>query len=121
MKFIDVEAYGFLNIVEPKKTRLCDPRLTLVIGENGAGKSTLYSEAPTWALFGQTVRKIAADDVINRDSPEAGVTVGILDGEDVIFITRTKERKVASKLRVVKNGEDMFPAANLAELQQKLE
>lgn len=54
--------------------RLDTQRLTLVLGvnrdgegfdSNGAGKSTLL-EALLWGLFGETIRKVKAQEVVNR-------------------------------------------------------
>jgi DNA repair exonuclease SbcCD ATPase subunit len=44
---------------------LSDPELTLIEGPNGSGKSSIW-DGISWILFGQTVRGVKNDDVINR-------------------------------------------------------
>lgn len=43
--------------------------LTLIEGANGAGKSTVF-DALTWALFGETLRGLKGDEVLNERTPE---------------------------------------------------
>lgn len=62
--------------IKDLQVHLGDKGLVLINGENldddafdsnGSGKSAIFSEAPTWCLFGKTIRDLPADKVINRN------------------------------------------------------
>lgn len=74
LKLTALQADNFMSILSAE-TSLKDRGLVLIAGENndddsfesnGAGKSTFFSEAIAWALYGQTIRGIKVDGVINR-------------------------------------------------------
>jgi DNA repair exonuclease SbcCD ATPase subunit len=74
VRLTTLEIQNFLS-VEHADTRLDKRGLVLIKGSNkdasafnsnGAGKSTIFSEAPVWALFGETVRGYKGDEVVNR-------------------------------------------------------
>ena len=47
------------------------------VSSNGTGKSSLF-EAITWCLYGNTVRGVAADQVVRRKSKGTHVSVGLI-------------------------------------------
>jgi DNA repair exonuclease SbcCD ATPase subunit len=61
---------------------------------NGSGKSTFFSETLTWGFFGQTIRGLKADSVINRKvGKNARVCIQLIDDVtgDVYEITRHRK------------------------------
>ena len=62
----DFSAYKGMNLI-------CGKNNDISSGKNGAGKSALFS-ALIFALFGQTVNKIKADNVSNRFTPNSEET-----------------------------------------------
>jgi DNA repair exonuclease SbcCD ATPase subunit len=103
MKLTSLEIDNFLS-VKNARTELNDKGLVLIRGNNededtfdsnGAGKSTTYSEAPTWCLFGETIRGHKGDKVCNRDvKNNTRVAVGLEDDNgDKYEIIRHRKHK----------------------------
>ncbi len=126
IEFQNVKLIGFFNAAELVEVPLDTKGLNLVLGENGAGKSSRYTEALFWGLYGKTLRDLkSSDGVINKDSDTATVEITLTDGGEKLQILRAKTRGRSQVLEVRKLvGTDevvLFPAANLAEKQEKLE
>ena len=126
INFSSVVIKDFLNI-KHREVRLDTPGLTLVVGKNGTGKSAQYSESLAWALFGQTIRPLTADEVIRKDQPSCQVAVLLnVEGQEYV-VERKKSRGKAADLNVYVGGSEdeppthLFPSANMAEKQGKLE
>ena len=120
IKFESVTLHNFLS-VEDRHVKLDTPGLTLVVGKNGAGKSAQYSESLVWALFGTTIRPLAADEVIRKGADECRVEVAILVDGTPFLISREKTRGRAAVLNVSSDEGTLFPAANMADKQGQLE
>ena len=89
INFSSVVIKDFLNI-KHREVRLDTPGLTLVVGKNGTGKSAQYSESLAWALFGQTIRPLTADEVIRKDQPSCKVAV-LLNVEGQEYVVERKK------------------------------
>jgi len=77
---------------------------------NGAGKSTMASEAPTWAIYGTTIRGRKADKIINREAGKnTKVCLEIIDdNEDLYLIERYRKHKEhKNHVRLFHNGENI--------------
>lgn len=89
---------------------------------NGAGKSSLC-DGIDWLLFGETPRRLSADDVVNVRAPEAQAagefTVCFGDnGQPHIFsIVRTKKRGDSQRLSLFLDGERL-PEERIADCQK---
>lgn len=73
---------------------------------NGAGKSTLFSEAPTWALTGKTVRGQKGDKVVNRNiGKDTSVSLEVVDdnGDVYTIIRHRKDTKHKNHVLLFKN------------------
>ena len=136
IEFVSLRISGFFNIPssDPVTVPLDVPGLNLVLGENGAGKSSRYTESLFWVLYGDTLRGLkTADGVINKDSSVAEVELSLrdTDSKEHLRIVRTKGRGRAQALDVTRvldsTGsvplllQPLFPSANLAEKQARLE
>lgn len=127
LNFVQVKLLNFMSVAGEETVRLDVQGLTLVNGKNGAGKSTRYSEAVVWALFGQTIRSLGADEMINRDANSCSVVLEIVDPDGNLYsIRREKSTKTAQTLAVERlsasgKAEPVFMGANLAERQKQLE
>lgn len=83
---------------EQAERKFDKPELILIQGDNrdegdsnGAGKSTIW-DAVSWAIFGETVRGIKNDDVINRQAgADCRVTVELVaDGKPYTIVRHRK-------------------------------
>ena len=118
MKFGRLVVDNFMSI-EHAETHFNDRNLVLIQGKNedadafesnGAGKSTLFSEAPTWALFGETIRGKKGDAVINRKARRnTRVSLEIIDDNgDVYEIVRhRKHHQHKNHVLLYRNGENV--------------
>ena len=118
MKFGRLVVENFMSI-EYAETYFNDRGLVLIQGKNedadafesnGAGKSTLFSEAPTWALFGETIRGKKGDAVINRKvKRNTRVSLEIIDDNgDVYEIVRhRKHHQHKNHVLLYRNGENI--------------
>lgn len=73
---------------------------------NGAGKSTLFSEAPTWALTGKTVRGQKGDKVVNRNiGKDTSVSLEVVDdnGDVYTIVRHRKDTKHKNHVLLFKN------------------
>lgn len=68
MEFLEIKIENFLSIAN-ETLRLDNRGVLLISGENGAGKSSLTSKAIAWALFGQTLKGVKGDSVVNVTDP----------------------------------------------------
>lgn len=83
---------------ESAKRSFTKPQLVLIQGDNrdegdsnGSGKSTLW-DAVSWAIFGETVRGVKGDDVVNRlAGSDCRVTVGVIANGESYQITRHRK------------------------------
>jgi len=94
LKINKVSFKNFFSYGEPLTTvdfTHTSPRL--IYGVNGAGKSTIF-EAVIWGLFGETLKGVAADDVVNRAN-DANCCVTILGeiNENNFVIRRYRKDK----------------------------
>lgn len=114
MKITTVEYQNF-GPFRAAKFRLDDLGLVAVQGDNqvstsadsnGSGKSYLI-EGPPWALFGETIRGVSGDAVVNRAAgKDCFVTLTIaLDGGEELTVTRYRKHKVEKNaLRIFVDG-----------------
>jgi DNA repair exonuclease SbcCD ATPase subunit len=105
--------------IEYAETYFNDRGLVLIQGKNedadafesnGAGKSTLFSEAPTWALFGETIRGQKGDAVINRKvGRNTRVTLEIVDDNGDVYeiIRHRRHRQHKNHVLLYRNGENI--------------
>lgn len=79
---------------------------------NGSGKSSLF-EALHWCLYGATAKGVKADDVINKNHPEAGclVSISCRIGSETYTICRSRKHPTqGTKLSVWRmDGEEEVP------------
>lgn len=118
MKLTTLEIDNFMS-VKNVRTRLDNKGLVLIRGENetdatfssnGSGKSTIFSEAPCWCLFGETIRNLKGDAVVNRQvGKNTIVSIEIEDdNKDTYRVTRhRKHSKHKNKVYLYKNDKDI--------------
>lgn len=123
MRFLSVTISGFLSVQDEITIPFANNGLYLVLGSNGKGKSTYYTESLTWALFGEPIRSVGVDQVINKHCAGAKVTLALeMDGETYElsrFRTRNKPQLVT--LINVKDNVDILYGNSLEERQKALE
>lgn len=101
MKFKNLEIQNFMSI-KKASTTLNDRGLILIRGENtdeesfdsnGSGKSSIFSEAPSWCLYGETIRGLKGDEIINRSvGKNTRVSLSIeSDNKDIYTIIRHRK------------------------------
>lgn len=112
---------GVENFMSIKKATISldNKGLVLVQGDNqssegfdsnGAGKSTLFTEAPTWCLFGETIRTgYKGDKVINRQvGKNCMVFVDIESNDDLYTIARYRKHKEhKNHVLLYRNGQNI--------------
>lgn len=117
MKLGKLVVENFMSI-KSASVDLSDRGLVLIQGKNndedafesnGAGKSTLFSEAPTWAIFGETIRGQKGDSIINRKVGKGTrVSQQVIDGNDVYEIIRhRKHGEHGNHVLLFKNGNNI--------------
>jgi DNA repair exonuclease SbcCD ATPase subunit len=118
VKLTHLEIDNFLS-VKKARTELNDKGLVLIRGNNededtfdsnGAGKSTTFSEAPTWCLFGETIRGHKGDKVCNRDTKNnTRVAMGLLDdnGDKYEIIRHRKHKTHKNHVLLFRNGDNI--------------
>jgi len=99
MKFLELTLENFLSYRQKQTLPLADQGLVLIRGENtvsssmdanGVGKTALW-DALAWALYGQTLRGLKADDVACRfTSGTCRVAVSVLVDSKRYTIERTR-------------------------------
>ena len=116
MKFINISIENFMSI---KKTSFTfnNRGLVLITGENqdafesnGAGKSTAFSEAPCWALFGETIRGYKGDKVVNKNTKKNTlVSLEIEDDNGDLYEVRRyrKHKEYKNHVLLFRNGENI--------------
>jgi len=118
MKLGNLTIENFMSIVKVE-VNLSDKGLVLVQGENndsdafesnGAGKSTMFSEAPTWAIYGETIRGQKGDKVVNRNmGKNTRVSLEIIDdnGDVYTIIRHRKHSKHKNNVHLFKGEENI--------------
>lgn len=101
MKILRLKVRNFLTIGQAQ-IGLADKGLVLVQGvneddssamSNGAGKSSM-SDALSWGLFGKTARGETGDRIVNKTAKkDCVVEVEVMDGDNIIRITRHRKHK----------------------------
>jgi len=91
MRVLTITAVNFMSFKSLKLDLREFYGVTLINGRNGSGKSTLL-EAISWAIFGKTIRKTRADDVIHSDANACEVWLEIETPNDTFEIRRRRER-----------------------------
>src|ERR1041385_8105436 len=115
MEFETLHIENFATIGDVT-VQLNQPGLILITGinkdakkanSNGSGKSSIF-EALCWCLWGQTIRDLDADDVVNRKAKkDCAVTLTLIDGTDRYQISRHRKDtrvKKPNDLDILKNG-----------------
>jgi hypothetical protein len=132
MRFLSVEVDNFLTIGHAE-LRLHRPgSVVAVLGDNqtaegydsnGAGKSSLLPESIGWCLWGETIRKLPADSVVNnKRKRNCQVTVRVRLDKDLLQVTRFRKHKEhgGNGLILKLNDEDITPGTpTLAEEKLK--
>lgn len=102
MYFANYELHNFMS-VKKANINLQNKGLVLIEGENldadafdsnGSGKSTIFDDGITWVLYGETVRGLKGDAVVNKFVGKN--TMGklqIVDGEDKYEVIRYRKHK----------------------------
>ena len=86
-----------------------------IFDSNGAGKSTLFSEAPTWALYGETIRGQKGDAVINRDiGKNTAVSLEIVDDYGVAYtiVRHRKHKDFKNHVHIYCDGQNITPKSD---------
>ncbi len=91
MKFTQLTAFNFMGVGgDSLRVALSDAGLVGVFGANGAGKSTII-EALTWCCWGETLRGLKGDDVVNaQEGQDCAVGVFLEEGGQHYQIQRTR-------------------------------
>ena len=83
---------------------------------NGCGKSAIFCESIVWCLFGQTLREISADDVVNSIvKKDCFVSLSIEEDLNEYEVIRTRKMSNAHKsneLTVLLNGQNITKGTN---------
>lgn len=133
-KFQSIQGQGFMTFKEPFVFPIAvfGNQTVFIQGENrdepmaesnGSGKSNLL-EAFTFALFGKVSKKMRyLDDIINLESDEAEVKVGLsLDGEYYqITRKRFRNRTVANEIHIFKGEDEQLQDSDNTEKQKYIE
>lgn len=117
MKFTNIEIHNFLSVGDCN-THLNDRGLVLIQGSNkdsqafdsnGAGKSTIFTEAPTWCIYGETIRGHKGDKVVKKQAKrDTYVKMTIEEGSDVYRIERyRKHREHKNSVLLFKNDKNI--------------
>lgn len=100
---------NFMSIGAKQSISLDKQGLVGVVAPNGSGKSSLV-EALVWCIWGETLRDLKADEVINNKNKEdCEVTLDIEEGLQQYQITRYRNKSDARKkndVLVTLNGVD---------------
>lgn len=85
-----------------------DNGIVLLVGQNGSGKSSVF-EALLWALYGQTLRGLKNDEVVNTKAKKnCCVKLELQFGDVAYQICRyRKHEKFGNSVFLFKNGEDV--------------
>jgi len=106
--FVSIKISNFLSYQSQEFTGLDKPGLTLIEGvnrdeggSNGADKSSPW-DSLAWCLFGQTVRGLKGDEVINRTAKkDCSVSVSFAHKEKDWVVTRYRKHSEFSNRLVV--------------------
>jgi DNA repair exonuclease SbcCD ATPase subunit len=135
LKFIEVSALNFMSYRE-LNFNLADRGLLLILGQNqdeiaassnGSGKTAVI-DAFTWALWGETLRGIASDEIVNRRiGKDCSASVSFVDDDGVEYsVTRfRKHRKYQNEfhLYAARGSQDQvvdLMGSSTADTQKKL-
>jgi DNA repair exonuclease SbcCD ATPase subunit len=111
MKFTEVVAQNFMSYKE-LRFNLSNRGLMLILGQNsdsdaassnGSGKTSLI-DAFTFALWGQTLRGIASDDIVNRATgKDCFSKVSFIDDDGVMYVVERyrKHRRFQNELHLI--------------------
>ncbi|NJL54169.1 AAA family ATPase [bacterium] len=129
MEFIELRAENFCSIGSIA-LNLNSPGLILVTGvnkdapkanSNGSGKSLLF-DALCWCLWGETVRQLSGDDVVNlRTGKDCAVSVTLEDNGDTYVISRHRKDTRTPKpndLLVFQNGVPLTAKGKIKSMQE---
>jgi DNA repair exonuclease SbcCD ATPase subunit len=102
MHFSGYELENFMSVVK-MQTNLHNRGLVLIEGENldadafdsnGSGKSTIFDDGITWVLYGETVRGLKGDAVVNKFvGKNTKGYLQIVDGKDTYEVIRYRKHK----------------------------
>lgn len=130
MKFNYVKFKNFLSYGDDIYTiPLADTGITLISGlnhkdggSNGSGKSTAIVESVVYALFGQTTKKLKAEQVVNNKiKKDCFVEISFNINQDSCLIRRYRQHsKFENALVFEKNGVDIS-AEKIRETQKLIE
>jgi DNA repair exonuclease SbcCD ATPase subunit len=132
MKLLTVQPINFQSIGECRPLPLDGQGLVLIEGNNkddrtaesnGAGKSTIF-DAITWALFGETVRGMSGDEIVNERLPkDCSVTLTIEDdkGNPYTIVRYRKHHEHKNKLRLLAEGKRDLSTIDPGATQEKIE
>jgi DNA repair exonuclease SbcCD ATPase subunit len=91
MRFLSIEITNFLSYIDTTTINLANRGLVGVFGVNGAGKSGFTTDALTWCLWGETVRNVDKDQVVNNQSgKDCKVSLTLEDNDELFTIVRTR-------------------------------
>lgn len=103
IKFKSMIVHNFMGISHAKINLNRPGDVVALLGErednpafdsNGVGKSTILPEAPSWCLFGKTLRKMPADKVVNRFAKrDCYVKIALELDNSSLIVTRFRKHK----------------------------
>jgi len=89
-------------------------------GSNGSGKSCIW-DAFSWCLFGQTVRGVKNDEVINRDNgKDCSVEIRLSKGDTKYKIRRYRKHKEFQNRLIVQKGPQIKEWGTVTQTQEWL-
>lgn len=126
IRFNKITVQNFLSFgPEPQSYSYRDHGLTLVVGKNkdirtihdssnGGGKSSFFVNALIFGLFGDTDKKVKADDVVNKKvGKNCHVRVEFSVNNDSFVVDRYRlHDKHKNALRLFRNGEEITRTSN---------
>jgi DNA repair exonuclease SbcCD ATPase subunit len=124
MEYKEIYLKNFLSYQDQSFT-FSDNGLTLIEGynkdegdSNGAGKSSLW-DGISWAMFGQTVRGLKGDDVINRKfKKDCLVTVKLTCFGKNYEVTRCRKHSELGDRLFINNEGEKVELGTIAQTQQ---
>lgn len=124
MRFLEIRIKNFLSYGEEQVIPLEKQGLVAVLGRNedtqgadsnGSGKSAIF-DAMVYALYGETLRGLKADDVVNRRvGKDCLVGLKVEEQDRVYEIVRTRKltgKKKPNSLYLFVNGSDVSGGTN---------
>lgn len=117
---IDFQNYGNICIIKGKNLDVISPNGDH--SSNGSGKSTI-PEIVVYGLYGQTIKSLNFDKIINNKCGDGVCEVGVVFGNYKAIRCKGRNAKASLRLYELKNNiwEDITLGAGISATQQKIE